>query len=152
MERTRSPFASLAPTGGGYATLPIAEAFTWDRSTRGLEPGEWYLVAFRSVLSPTADHAVLWEHDRRAHQEARRQPGFVHYFHGEPNERRQCLSFCLWESRPHAREAAKGSAHLEAVALVAEMYESYVLEFHWVRKRQRATGLEFESYDLLPTG
>lgn len=152
MKGKRSPFASLAPAAAGYATLPIAEAFTWDRSAKDLEPGEWYLVAFRSVLRDTADEALLWEHDRRAHQEARLQPGFVHYFHGEPNELHQCLSFCLWDSRGHAREAAKGAAHLEAVGLVAEMYDSYVLEFHRVRKHTGSCGLEFESYDLLPTG
>lgn len=148
----RAVFAKLAPASSDYASLPIAEGFTWDRCVADLDPHEWYLVAFRSVLRDTADHEVLWKHDRRAHREARRQPGFLHYFHGTPNERNECLSFCLWESRPHAREAAKRPAHIEAMALVATMYESYVLEFHRVHKRPGATELEFESYDRLPTG
>ena len=130
--------------------MPIAEGFTWQGCVADLEPGEWYLVTFRSILRDSADHALLWDYDRRAHREARRQPGFVHYFHGEPNELRECLSFCLWESRSHAREAAKGAAHLKAIGLVEEMYESYMLEFHRVRKRPGATELEFEDYDRVP--
>lgn len=151
MKSPRSAFASLAPAVPDYASLPIAEAFTWGRCTVGLDPGEWYLVAFRSVIRDSADKALLWEHDRRAHREARRRPGFVHYFHGYPNERGQCLSFCLWESRQKARDAASGPEHLQAVGLVHAMYESYVLEFLRLRKRPEASELEFESYDRLPT-
>jgi hypothetical protein len=152
MGRTRSSFAHLVPADPDYASLPIPVAFTWSRCVDSLAPGEWYLVAFRSVLRPSADIELLDEHDRRAHREARRRPGFVHYFHGQPNERNECLSFCLWESREHAREAAAGPAHLRAIGLVDEMYESYVLEFLRVRKNAGAIQLEFEDYDRLPTG
>jgi hypothetical protein len=145
-----SAFASLTPAVPDYASLPVAEAFTWSRCAAKLDPGEWYLVAFRSVIRDGADTALLWEHDRRAHREARRRPGFVHYFHGYPNEQGECLSFCLWESRELAREAASGPAHLQAVGLVHEMYESYVLEFLRVRKRTEDSELAFESYDRLP--
>lgn len=150
MKQAPSPFASIAPALPDYASVPINQGFTWDRCAKDVEAGEWYLVAFRSVLQETADHALLWEHDRRAHREARRRPGFVHYFHGEPNARHECLSFCLWESRQHAREAATGPRHLEAVALVERMYQSYVLEFYRVRKRPGVASLEFESYDRAP--
>jgi hypothetical protein len=44
------------------------------------------------------------------------------------NERRACLSFCLWESREQAWRAAGGASHREAVEIAAEMYRSYVLE------------------------
>jgi hypothetical protein len=151
MRRSRSPFASLAPTGPGYALLPISEAFTWSSCVPRLDAGEWSLVAFRSVVKASADMPALWEHDRRAYREARRRPGFVHYFYGHPNERGECLSFCLWESRRHAREAATGPNHLRAVSVVQEMYESYALEFHRVRKRPEANELEFEDYDRMPT-
>jgi hypothetical protein len=150
MRSPRSVFASLAPTVPDYASLPIAGAFTWSKCAVELDVGEWYLVAFRSVIRDTADTALLWEHDRRAHLEARGHPGYVHYFHGLPNERGECLSFCLWDSREDARNAASGPSHLEAVALVHEMYESYVLEFMRVHKRPEANELEFESYDRLP--
>ncbi len=150
MGPSRSAFASLAPVPG-YASLPIPEAFTWDACVGGLASGEWYLVAFRSILRPSADLVQLWEHDRRAHREARGRPGFVHYFHGQPNERNECLSFCLWESREHAREAAAGPAHQRAIGLVEEMYESYALEFLRVRKREGGE-LEFEDYERVPTG
>jgi hypothetical protein len=151
MKSSRAAFASLAPAVPEYASLPVAEAFTWSRCAVELDAAEWYLVAFRSVIRDTADTALLWEHDRRAHHEARRRPGFVHYFHGYPNERGECLSFCLWDSRKNARDAASGPAHLEAVGLVHEMYESYVLEFLRVRKRPGTSELEFESYDRLAT-
>ena len=44
------------------------------------------------------------------------------------NERRECLSFCLWESRGQARNAAGGASHREAAAITAKRYESYTLE------------------------
>jgi hypothetical protein len=152
MKRSRPAFASVTPVGPDYASLPIGDAFTWACCAEDLEPGEWYLVAFRSILRPSADQALLWEHDRWAHREARRRPGFIHYFHGRPNDRGECLSFCVWQSRQHAREAASGAAHLQAIELVHEMYESYVLEFLRVRKRPGSRELEFEDYDRVPAG
>ena len=44
------------------------------------------------------------------------------------NERRECLSFCLWESREQARRAAGGASHREAVEITSKMYRAYGLE------------------------
>jgi hypothetical protein len=52
----------------------------------------------------------------------------LHYFKGEVNGRRECLSFCLWESREQALAASRVVSHRRAVQLSAETYESYVLE------------------------
>jgi hypothetical protein len=54
--------------------------------------------------------------------------GLLRYFKGEVNGRRECLSFCLWESREQAVAASGGASHRRAAQLSAEMYESFVLE------------------------
>jgi heme-degrading monooxygenase HmoA len=145
-------YSRLAPSSLSYATLPVEEAFNWTECATDAEPGEWYLVAFRSVRRECADDARLDMYDRRALREAKGFPGFMIYFKGTPNERRECLSFCLWESREHARAAARGSAHVEAITLVREMYEVYSLEFLRVRKQTHAAGLEFEPFDRVDRG
>ena len=96
---------------------------------------------------PGADEARLNEYDEMAHQEAASAPGFIHYFKGPAAADGSCLSFCLWHSRAEARSAASGSAHLQAVTLLDEMYERYTLEF--LRVRRVAGGpLTFAPYDF----
>ncbi len=141
------PYADLVPVADHYATLPVSEAFTWDRIEEGLPPGEWYMVAFRSILKADADHAYLTRYDDWAHEEASGAVGFVHYFKGPLAADRSCLSFCLWNSRAEARAAAARPAHRDAAALITEMYEGYLLEFLTVRKREATARLEFEAYE-----
>ena len=144
----RSPsrvFAGLAPVSSTYATMPIIAGFTWAEIAGNVDPGEWYLVAFRSVLRETADDVRLDEQDDLALAEARLAPGFVHYFQGAANEQRECLSFCIWQSRDQAQAAARLPAHEEAIGLADEMYESYVLEYHTLKKRPGSAGFEFDS-------
>ena len=64
----------------------------------------------------------LNEFDARAHAEAASAPGFVYYFKGPSAPDGSCLSFCLWTGRTEARAAAGRPDHVEAVALVDEMY------------------------------
>jgi hypothetical protein len=132
--RARPSFERLAPVSDGYATLPISEAFNWDACLSDVPPGEWYMVAFRSILRPDADVARLMLYDDWAHAEAMSAPGFVHYFKGPANAMGQCMSFCLWKSRQTARAAAGRPAHIEAAALTFETYVQYSLEFHRVRR------------------
>jgi hypothetical protein len=140
------PLASLQPVSERYATAPVADAFNWDEAADELGNGEWYLVAFRSVRREGADEERLTHFDEMAHQEAAASPGFVHYFKGPRAHDGSCLSFCLWESRAHARAAAGQPAHVRAVGLLEEMYESYTLEFQ--RVTRVADGrLTFEPYD-----
>lgn len=138
--------AVLWPVSDAYATLPVAEAFDWSGVARQLGTGEWYMVAFRSIRRIDADEERLNEYDERAHLEASSAPGFVHYFKGPAAPDRSCLSFCLWTGRPEARAASGGPSHVEAVSLLDEMYESYMLEFVRVTGRV-GQPLRFEPYD-----
>ncbi|HYM83542.1 MAG TPA: hypothetical protein VEY67_05285 [Candidatus Dormibacteraeota bacterium] len=144
------PFERLVPTSSEYAILPVSLAFTWDAVADAETAGEWYLVAFRSVRAPDADETLLTELDERAHREAADSPGFVHYFKGPANDRGECLSFCLWQSRALARAAAGQPAHARAVAITHETYASYTLEFHRVTKRAGETRFEIEPFDREP--
>jgi hypothetical protein len=138
--------ARLAPVSDRYAVLPVADAFDWTDVARQLGDGEWYLVVFRSIRRADADEARLTIYDDRAHAEAAGAPGFVHYFKGPAAADSSCLSFCLWTSRAEARAAAGRPDHIEAVALIAEMYELYTLEFLRVTGRS-GQPLQFEAYD-----
>ena len=136
----------LEPVSEQYATLPVADAFTWRDAGPDLGDGEWYLVAFRSTRRADADEARLAHFDEMAHREAASSPGFVHYFKGPRASDGSCLSFCLWQTRADARAAAGRPAHVQAVSLLDEMYESYTLEFQRVT-RTAGGPLAFEPYD-----
>jgi hypothetical protein len=136
----------LEPVSEGYATLPVAHAFTWQESSQELGDGEWYMVAFRSIRRADADEERLTVYDELAHQEAAAAPGFVHYFKGPRATDGSCLSFCLWQTRADARAAAGRPLHVQAVSLIDEMYESYTLEFHRVTRTDGGP-LAFEPYD-----
>ena len=139
---------ALVPVSERYATLPVADAFDWRDVGRQLGDGEWYLVVFRSIRKEGAAEARLTAYDERAHLEAAAAPGFVHYFKGPSAFDGTCLSFCLWNSRAEARAAAGRPDHVEAVSLLNEMYESYMLEFLRVTVNERA--ISFAPYDAPP--
>jgi hypothetical protein len=136
----------LEPVSERYASAPVAEAFTWRDAASALGDGEWYMVAFRSIRRVGADEARLTLYDHLAHEEAAAAPGFVEYYKGPFAPDRSCLSFCMWQSRADARAAAGMPAHVRAVSLVEEMYESYTLEFHKVT-RTAGGPLQFAGYD-----
>lgn len=136
--------ARLLPASPNYVTLPIGQAFTWVDCLAGVEAGDWYLVVFRSVRRASADTALLLAYDDRAHEEARGATGLLHYFKGELNERRECLSFCLWQSKTAARAAAALPLHRAATLLVDEMYHSYRLERYEVRKHAGSRRITFQ--------
>ena len=124
----------LVPVSETYALLPVEQAFTWSPAAELMPPGEWYMVAFRSVRRAGADERRLGLLDDRAHAEAAHAPGFVHYFKGPTAPDGSCLSFCLWTSRAAARAGAGRPAHSRAAGLVHEMYDQYRLEFLRVRR------------------
>jgi hypothetical protein len=138
---------ALAPTGPGYARLPVADAFNWSDCADAIGSGEWYLVAFRSIVKPGADLERLCAFDDSAHHEAAGAPRFVHYFKGPLDTDGSCMSFCLWTSRAEARAAAGLSHHRAAVTIIGETYSQYNLEFLRVRRTAMASALEFEPYD-----
>ena len=118
----------LFPIHPDHATLPIQEGFNWSSAFGDARFERLYLVVFRSVLRATADVELLYEHDELAHGEATEAGGLLFYFRGDINERRESLSFCLWENGEQARRASGGPSHQAATGLVREMYESYSLE------------------------
>ena len=144
--RSRRHFDRLAPVSERYARLSVAEAFTWDDCLDAVDPGEWYMVAFRSIRRDGVDEARLTAYDDWAHTEAMTAPGFVHYFKGPTMADGRCMSFCLWDSRAEARAAAGRPAHIEAAALTHEAYAEYTLEFHRVRRLAEG-GFTFEPSD-----
>ena len=130
----------ISPIYPDYATRPIQDGFSWSSSLAGCAFDRLYLVVFRSVRRPTADLDLLREHDDRAYQNALESGGLLRYFKGDANERRECLSFCLWETRGQAIEAAGAASHQSAADISVRMYESYLLERYWLKKVVTARG------------
>ena len=120
----RKACRQLFPIHPDHASLPIEEGFDWSSCLAEVPFVRHYLVVFRSVRRATADLELLKEQDDMAYAEALEAGGLLHYYRGGMNERRECLSFCLWESREQARRAAGGASHRAAAEITAEMYES----------------------------
>ena len=137
----------ISPIDPDYATRPVQDGFSWSSSLLGCAFERLYLVVFRSVRWPSADLDLLREHDDRAYEKALDSGGLLRYFRGDANERRECLSFCLWERREQAIEAAGAASHRSASRILAQMYESYVPDRYWLKKVVSARGerLIFES-------
>jgi hypothetical protein len=123
----------ISPRHSDYATLSIEDGFDWSSLSRCLVD-RLYLVVFRSVRGPEADLDLLHYHDDRAFEEALRSGGLLRYFKGHANDRGECLSFCLWETREQARHAADAASHRSATEISAQMYSSYSLDRYWIRK------------------
>ena len=133
----------LSPIDPDYANLPIEEGFNWSSCLDEACFDRLYVVVFRSVRRASANPDLLREHDDRAYAEAEGAGGLLFYFKGLVNERRECLSFCLWESREQARRAAGATSHREAAAITAEMYESYTIERYDLIKQGAQENLVF---------
>jgi hypothetical protein len=123
----------ISPRHPDYATLSIEDGFDWSTLSCCLFE-RLYLVAFRSLRQPDVDLDLLSEHDDRAYEEALESGGLLRYFTGHANEWGECLSFCLWETRQQARQAADAASHRSAVGTTAQMYLSYSLERYWIQK------------------
>jgi hypothetical protein len=139
----------ISPINPDYANLPVEEGFDWSSHLGGAHFDQLYLVVFRSVRRPAADLKLLREHDDRAYEDAIEAGGLLRYFKGEMNGRRECLSFCLWESRERAVTASGGVSHRAAAQLTAQMYESYTLERYELAKGE-AGDLVFRRLDGVP--
>jgi hypothetical protein len=123
----------ISPRHPDYASLSIDDGFYWSSLYR-CQFERLYLVVFRSVWQPEADLDLLRELDDRAYEEALRSGGLLRYFKGQANEWGECLSFCLWETREQARQAADAVSHRSAASVSAQMYLSYSLERFWIQK------------------
>ena len=132
-------FDALVPLDEAYASSPIEDAFDWDLVASELPPGS-RVVHGRLPIRPSRRRrrgAPGGLRRSRPYRGGRRRPGFVHYFKGPTSTDGSCLSFCLWDSRSHARSAAGLPGHREAVTLIGEMYARYTLEFLRVSARRR---------------
>ena len=136
----------ISPIHSYYAMRPIQDGFDWISSLAGCRFDRLYLVVFRSVRRPDADLALLREYDDRAYEKALESGGLLCYFKGDADERRECLSFCLWESREQAIAAAGAASHRSAAEISGRMVESYVLERYWLKKvvTERREGIILE--------
>lgn len=143
----RAACARLAPVHPEYAALPVRDGFNWSSSLAGQRSFRLYLVVFRSVRREEADLQLLRHYDDRAYAEAVRAGGLLRYFKGEMNERRECLSFCLWESGEQAARAADGIRHRDASRISSRMYESYELERYELSIDPMGDHVHFESLD-----
>jgi hypothetical protein len=132
----------LCPTREDYAVAPILESFNWAECLGSVEDADWYLVAFRSVRAEQADDRLLYELDALAHEEAIAHTGLLHYFGGELDADRRCLSFCVWEDRARAAEAAGLPRHRDAIGAAVTMYDSYVLERYRITARGGKVAIE----------
>src|SRR4051812_24096812 len=103
----------ISPTHPDYATQPIRDGFDWS-PLYGCSFDRLYLVDFRSVRRTDADLVLLREHDDLAYEEALQIGGLLRYFKGHANDRGECLSFCLWETRDQATKAANAASHKSA--------------------------------------
>jgi hypothetical protein len=122
--------ANLPPD---YATLSIEDGFDWSTLSCCLFE-RLYLVVFRSLRRAEADLDLLREHDDRAYEEALASGGLLRYFKGQANEWGECLSFCLWETREQARQAADAASHRSATGVSAQMYLSFSIDRYWLMK------------------
>jgi hypothetical protein len=134
IELLRRACQQICPIYPDYATRPIQDGFSWSSSLAGCAFERLYLVVFRSVRRPSADLDLLREHDDRAYEDALESGGLLRYFKGEANEQRACLSFCLWDTRRQALEAAGATSHQSAAEISVRMYESYALDRYWLKK------------------
>jgi hypothetical protein len=123
----------ISPRHPDYAALSIDDGFHWS-SLYCCHFERLYLVVFRSVWQPEADLDLLRELDDRAYEEALKSGGLLRYFKGQANEWGECLSFCLWQTREQARQAADAASHRSAAGVSAQMYLSYALERFWIQK------------------
>ncbi|CAD0096238.1 unnamed protein product [Aureobasidium vineae] len=118
-------------------SLARAEGYTWKKT-------EFYVVSFRSQLSPTADPEQLFDLDAFSHQEAMASGGLLKYWYGVKDQNRRNLATCrwprqtcrgltdkvagFWESKQHARDGGKGPWHAKARAAAVVWYESIVFK------------------------
>jgi hypothetical protein len=130
----RNAFSQPTPIHPEYASLPIRDGLDWARCFRSIPAIRLCLVVLRSVRRASADLDALKAHDDAAYAEALGAGGHLYYSKGEANERRECLSFCLWESRQHAREGAGGPSRRAAAGIWRAMYESCELERYHLQK------------------
>ncbi|KAF1809336.1 hypothetical protein P152DRAFT_461520 [Eremomyces bilateralis CBS 781.70] len=134
---------SMEATSESYATTPYLEAFNWpavfqrvqqetlNESTaaeKNLWDWSFYVVVFRSIISPTVDRDLMFLLDKESHREASESGGLLKYWYGSPNAESRNLATCLWRSAEDAREGGKGPLHRMARAEAKNFYKTITFE------------------------
>lgn len=141
-------FALALPTSLAYATLPVAEAFSWDACATLETAGEWYLVVFRSLSAAPISMRRSSRRPMRPHTRRRWRPkaSFI-------TSKGHWLPIAVashsvsGRRAPMPREAAGKPAHLAALLSTERWCEHYILEFIRVTKARGAGNFEFAAYD-----
>ena len=88
-----------------YATCPYPEAFNWPVVIENLRSlvqkadyywidQHFYIVVFRSQISPATNRVHLSELDRASHAEATKSGGLLKYWFGVPDEQGRNVATC----------------------------------------------------------
>lgn len=121
------------PTRSDYATAEYTDSFSFQEvieTLRSLAKGEehtwnatdFYVVSFRSQLSPDADPERLFELDAFSHQEAMASGGLLKYWYGVKDENRRNLATC----KLLLQSAGSGLINCQAFGKVDSMREMAV--------------------------
>lgn len=158
-------FDNLQPAGPGFRKLLPWEAFTWNDADIDTGPDGIYGVFFYASYHPISilkrhreKLAKLLELDDLARDEASISEGFLLYRADETDWADEldqftdtsalsvapkALSFCLWETPRHAREASHLPMHNEAVRFALDegldVYESYSVKRYLLNSVDRET-------------
>ena len=116
-------YEKIVPVDDGFRDLPPEQAFTWNKGI--LETGSkgLYVVTFYSIRNPEAGQEKidrLMQADHEAFEEAKKMPGFYHYFADIVSQEGKSLSFCVWDSVEDAKKGAGVPKHAEALRYVKE--------------------------------
>ena len=147
----------MEPLREDYATAPYVDAFNWNvvanalKSLVDLETYAWkqqsfYIVVFRSQLSPTTDGSHLGALDMRSHAEAMESGGLLKYWFGNPDVNGRNLATCeffgqthltqlkqltslgIWRDYEDAKRGSLGHSHKEAIRATIHLYSEWKLE------------------------
>lgn len=131
-------------------SVATEDAFTWADGIQQTGSNGLYGVEFTSAqnldLRAVAPEmfTVLHALDDAARVDAEGQPGFNWYFADDVSPDGRARSFCLWDSREHARAASHREPHNKAVgyAMAEETKDVYDLYgIHKFRLERQASGL-----------
>lgn len=129
----------LKPLIEEYARAPYIEIFNWSEIIDDLRERAhvanhfwteqvFYIVVFRSQITPTTDYGHLGDLDKAAHAEAVQSGGFLKYWFGFPDVEGRNLATCVWRSQEDARQGGVGPAHRRAAGAARHSYTEWHIE------------------------
>jgi hypothetical protein len=147
-------YETIRPATEDYRNLPERpwDAFRWDGVT-DTRPDGLHLVTFTAILKSDAEPAKIDElkgYDYRAHEEAAASDGYLWYFPDEFSAELTALSFCVWSSLKHGREASRKPHHKAAVEFARgegrNVYLQYMVRRYLLERDEPDAELRFSEY------